>query len=170
MTTRQLKPFIKNLRHCSDICSDYFDNFVVYLGPFLVVTACLLIGGCSISFFTLTLNFLYTETSGAYIVHCFIGFYLSLLIFFNYSMSVLSDPFVPRSVDLHADSSSADIPQTTALSAPGNHHSIPTGTIESFKTCTKCQLVKPPRAHHCSVCKRCVLKMDHHCRCWCDGV
>lgn len=22
---------------------------------------------------------------------------------------------------------------------------------------------KPPRAHHCRKCKKCVLKMDHHC-------
>ncbi|CAO3572731.1 unnamed protein product [Mortierella alpina] len=29
--------------------------------------------------------------------------------------------------------------------------------------CSKCQHVKPERAHHCRVCKRCVLKMDHHC-------
>ncbi|CAJ1452366.1 unnamed protein product [Effrenium voratum] len=31
------------------------------------------------------------------------------------------------------------------------------------KECQKCFRSKPPRAHHCSVCKRCVLKMDHHC-------
>jgi palmitoyltransferase len=32
-----------------------------------------------------------------------------------------------------------------------------------FKRCGKCSLPKPPRAHHCTVCNRCVLKMDHHC-------
>ncbi|KAI8356350.1 DHHC palmitoyltransferase-domain-containing protein [Mortierella sp. GBAus27b] len=29
--------------------------------------------------------------------------------------------------------------------------------------CHRCRHVKPERAHHCRVCKRCVLKMDHHC-------
>ncbi|XP_046557123.1 palmitoyltransferase ZDHHC3-like isoform X2 [Haliotis rubra] len=29
--------------------------------------------------------------------------------------------------------------------------------------CPKCISIKPERAHHCSVCQRCVRKMDHHC-------
>ncbi|XP_054695027.1 palmitoyltransferase ZDHHC15 isoform X3 [Grus americana] len=29
--------------------------------------------------------------------------------------------------------------------------------------CDRCQLIKPDRCHHCSVCAICVLKMDHHC-------
>ena len=29
--------------------------------------------------------------------------------------------------------------------------------------CARCHQPKPPRAHHCSVCDRCVTKMDHHC-------
>jgi len=29
--------------------------------------------------------------------------------------------------------------------------------------CEHCQHWKPPRAHHCSICTRCVLRMDHHC-------
>lgn len=33
----------------------------------------------------------------------------------------------------------------------------------SVRYCNRCVLVKPDRAHHCSICSRCVLKMDHHC-------
>jgi len=29
--------------------------------------------------------------------------------------------------------------------------------------CTKCQNPRPPRSHHCKICKKCTLKMDHHC-------
>ncbi|KAK0040692.1 palmitoyltransferase ZDHHC3 isoform X2 [Biomphalaria pfeifferi] len=29
--------------------------------------------------------------------------------------------------------------------------------------CPKCISIKPDRAHHCSVCQRCIRKMDHHC-------
>mmetsp|Transcript_10718 Transcript_10718/g.24431 ORF Transcript_10718/g.24431 Transcript_10718/m.24431 type:complete len:370 (+) Transcript_10718:60-1169(+) len=29
--------------------------------------------------------------------------------------------------------------------------------------CARCHLAKPQRAHHCGVCRRCVMKMDHHC-------
>lgn len=34
--------------------------------------------------------------------------------------------------------------------------------------CKVCLLPKPPRTHHCSVCDRCVFKMDHHCP-WING-
>lgn len=29
--------------------------------------------------------------------------------------------------------------------------------------CPSCACYKPPRAHHCSYCRRCVLRYDHHC-------
>ncbi|ROT64888.1 putative palmitoyltransferase ZDHHC16 [Penaeus vannamei] len=35
---------------------------------------------------------------------------------------------------------------------------------EAVSVCKKCIAPKPPRTHHCSVCNRCILKMDHHCR------
>uniref|UniRef100_A0A8D2MIM7 Palmitoyltransferase n=1 Tax=Zonotrichia albicollis TaxID=44394 RepID=A0A8D2MIM7_ZONAL len=31
-----------------------------------------------------------------------------------------------------------------------------------IRFCDRCQLIKPDRCHHCSVCAMCVLKMDHH--------
>uniref|UniRef100_A0A6G1SPL2 Palmitoyltransferase n=1 Tax=Aceria tosichella TaxID=561515 RepID=A0A6G1SPL2_9ACAR len=32
-----------------------------------------------------------------------------------------------------------------------------------YRFCEKCNLIKPDRCHHCSICRVCVLKMDHHC-------
>ncbi|CAD7076612.1 unnamed protein product [Hermetia illucens] len=34
---------------------------------------------------------------------------------------------------------------------------------QMFFKCPKCCSIKPDRAHHCSVCQRCIRKMDHHC-------
>ncbi|XP_050227500.1 probable protein S-acyltransferase 14 [Mercurialis annua] len=34
---------------------------------------------------------------------------------------------------------------------------------QTMRFCRKCDQFKPPRSHHCSVCGRCILKMDHHC-------
>lgn len=48
-------------------------------------------------------------------------------------------------------------------------HAAPAATSFTVKSngelrfCKKCQARKPDRAHHCSTCRRCVLKMDHHC-------
>lgn len=32
-----------------------------------------------------------------------------------------------------------------------------------LRQCDKCGTLKPQRAHHCRACKKCVLRMDHHC-------
>lgn len=40
-----------------------------------------------------------------------------------------------------------------------------TGGVDpkTYGFCKKCRIPRPPRAHHCHVCKHCVLVMDHHC-------
>ena len=32
-----------------------------------------------------------------------------------------------------------------------------------LKRCFQCFVVRPPKCHHCSYCKSCILKMDYHC-------
>lgn len=62
----------------------------------------------------------------------------------------------------------------STTSRKGEYSSLPTQggpratsfTVKSngeLRYCKKCQTRKPDRAHHCSTCRRCVLKMDHHC-------
>eukprot|EP00043_Microstomoeca_roanoka_P021265 m.255015 g.255015 ORF g.255015 m.255015 type:complete len:271 (-) comp19020_c0_seq1:102-914(-) len=45
---------------------------------------------------------------------------------------------------------------------------IPRGELrlrngEYVSVCHKCHTYKPDRAHHCSICGRCIRRMDHHC-------
>ena len=39
----------------------------------------------------------------------------------------------------------------------------PVDPEEGERHCFRCQAYKPIRAHHCSICNRCIVKMDHHC-------
>ncbi|CAN6565842.1 unnamed protein product [Malus baccata var. baccata] len=72
---------------------------------------------------------------------------LASLCLFSFFCCVLTDPgHVPASY------------------VPDVEHSV-VSNQESKKNvrCDKCSTYKPPRTHHCRVCRRCVLRMDHHC-------
>ena len=36
-------------------------------------------------------------------------------------------------------------------------------SVDEWTTCGRCEMFRPPRAHHCTTCRRCIKKMDHHC-------
>ncbi|XP_036192337.1 palmitoyltransferase ZDHHC16 isoform X2 [Myotis myotis] len=51
-----------------------------------------------------------------------------------------------------------------AITTPPGYPPQGRNDIATVSICKKCIYPKPARTHHCSVCNRCVLKMDHHCR------
>lgn len=83
-----------------------------------------------------------------------IGILLYLLLNWSYTTAVFTPPGSPA-------------PSGTGYSSLPTHEASATSlTVKSTgesRFCKKCQARKPDRAHHCSTCNRCVLKMDHHC-------
>ncbi|CAM9444704.1 unnamed protein product [Ascophyllum nodosum] len=78
---------------------------------------------------------------------------LACLAHTSHARAMLTDP--------GAVSSSALPPASEVEAAGGsNGASIP---VNPRRFCRKCNAYKPVRAHHCSICRRCVVKMDHHC-------
>nr|XP_043636332.1 probable protein S-acyltransferase 16 [Erigeron canadensis] len=86
------------------------------------------------------------------VINAFLFTCLSIICIFNYLLAMCLDPgrvppsFVPDIED--------------SLNHPIHEIKRKGGDL---RYCKKCSLYKPPRSHHCRICKRCVLRMDHHC-------
>lgn len=84
-----------------------------------------------------------------------VGLVLYALLNWSYTTAVFTDPGSTTNRDGYG-----------LLPTAQGHPPATSFTVKSngeIRFCKKCQARKPDRAHHCSTCRRCVLKMDHHC-------
>ncbi|KAL0411809.1 UNVERIFIED_CONTAM: putative protein S-acyltransferase 14 [Sesamum latifolium] len=81
-----------------------------------------------------------------------------VMLLWSYFSVVFTDPgCVPPSWSPALDEERGDTNPLTLAEFPADPEN------RRIRFCRKCNQFKPPRCHHCSVCGRCVLKMDHHC-------
>ncbi|KAL2748514.1 putative palmitoyltransferase ZDHHC24 [Vespula maculifrons] len=67
--------------------------------------------------------------------------FIMLNIVGNFTYTILCDTSINRTI----------VPVSTATPKNG------------WRLCTTCEILAPPRSWHCSTCRTCILKRDHHC-------
>ncbi|KAI1266636.1 palmitoyltransferase PFA3 [Xylariaceae sp. FL1019] len=82
------------------------------------------------------------------------GFILYALLNWCYTTAVFTEPGSTTNDMGYSTLPTVNTPSATSFTVKANGE---------HRFCKKCQARKPDRAHHCSTCRRCVLKMDHHC-------
>eukprot|EP00439_Symbiodinium_sp_Y106_P019547 s585_g2.t1 len=141
------------LRCCGQCCNfvlDCVDVALRVIGPLFVLLALSLVSFVTYTFFTVLIPHLADSgtSSSQLLFEMALGCFLLVNILYNYAMAVCLNPGVPPEFPGEAlESKDGEL---------GDYAPAP-------KQCHKCLKLKPPRAHHCSVCKTCVMKMDHHC-------
>ena len=131
-----------------DIC---IDKIATFLGPLLVLLAIVLIILAEFVFWTLVLPLLSQQY-----IHATVSIYLVYCILSYYALAVLTPPGNPP---FPRDQSADD--ELTMLDLEA---------CEQTLICRKCTRTKPLGTHHCSVCKICITRMDHHCPWICNCV
>ncbi|XP_010448848.1 PREDICTED: probable protein S-acyltransferase 13 [Camelina sativa] len=89
--------------------------------------------------------------------------FLLVMLLWSYFSVVVTDPGgVPTGWRPELDIEKSDGNQTL-IGEANPSLSVGDSSTHGVRYCRKCNQYKPPRSHHCSVCGRCILKMDHHC-------
>ncbi|KAH9322011.1 hypothetical protein KI387_016650 [Taxus chinensis] len=98
---------------------------------------------------------------------------LLVLLIWCYFTVVLTDPGgIPSNwrpmideedVEAHTMAISANLPPGSNVGTFPQPLVSTMSHVPGLRYCNKCENYKPPRCHHCRVCQRCILKMDHHC-------
>ncbi|KZS14606.1 Palmitoyltransferase [Daphnia magna] len=112
----------------------------------VVLTWLLILYSMFVSFFVILIPAISTHTVFS-VFNLVLFLALSSLAFISHVRTMLTDP--------------GAVPRGNATKEMIQRMGLQQGQV-IFK-CQKCCSIKPERAHHCSVCQRCVRKMDHHC-------
>ncbi|KAG0087350.1 hypothetical protein BGZ93_006455 [Podila epicladia] len=134
----------------------------VYMGPVLLTLAFILLSLTIFCYFSVFIPFHYpseeeesdTSWTLGYIIQMTWSLYVIWGILANYYFAITTPPgsvLGKASIIDHDNASIQDV-----LLEMDSFTELP-------PICKRCNLPKPERTHHCSVCKRCVLKYDHHC-------
>merc|ERR1719440_1731288 len=94
--------------------------------------------------------------------HYVIGLWLAIQFIFNFCATCFTDAGGSAHVR-PANETTGQFEMVLDETDGGSDTAGPKSLLYAPNYCEKCQLWKPPRAHHCSVCNRCTLRMDHHC-------
>jgi palmitoyltransferase len=99
------------------------------------------------------------------------GFYQAFMLVIGVALYILSTASYARVVET-GGGSPLDIPGFTSAARDVENNLGPPPQVLNNVTCkengemrfcSKCMCWKPDRTHHCSSCKKCILRMDHHC-------
>jgi palmitoyltransferase len=142
----------------ADRCFDCVDHAVYYVGPLFVCIAVTLISGCYYGMYTAVLPYNHAYASPAGLAHAVWFTWLAFNIMFNYVSAATVDPGRPDPAltegALAEDGLTVD--DVRAEEPPRKGHGF-------ARYCRRCEAGKPARTHHCHICGRCVLRLDHHC-------
>lgn len=93
---------------------------------------------------------------------CGLAFVCQLMLFFS-DPGVIERPTKPYDNDVNAQAAvAASIRITHAPTDPFSERD-PNSNSNEISFCTRCNVFRPPRSHHCRTCGRCVRQFDHHC-------
>jgi palmitoyltransferase len=115
-----------------------FSGVMRILGYFLTTLVWILLSNMLFVFYCVITPQLWQTWWPNFLFHFTMGNLLAINTFFHYGMGLFTGPGYP-SLASEQESGAATV------------------------WCKKCLGPKPPRTHHCSLCNKCVLKMDHHC-------
>jgi len=143
----------------------FFDMVLKVLGPVLVCVAVSLYGFVTYTFFRYTLPYLELGPMAQGALGLVALFLLGNLLY-NHICTIFSDPGLPPEYPEEAEEEAPLDAEAAVVFGNGQNGDAETeASVKKPKPrqCQKCFRQKPARCHHCSVCNRCVLKMDHHC-------